>query len=170
MKPWETISSIFIARRELMHGMKEVVAGSGFTVQEADILVSLFGARELGWDDLNHDEEGFVAFGELERFLVHNPSLLSKRIRDLASPEKGPPLVEVAAASAPDLHRNAKQVRITDHGIMQIRGVWDRYCQMSDKLLDRIDPAKLAAHHEVNDQISRRIRSRRTGAILGKFS
>ncbi len=32
----------------LLQGVKSVVAGSGFTVEAADLLVSLFGVRELG--------------------------------------------------------------------------------------------------------------------------
>src|ERR1043166_5562764 len=98
IEPTDTVSSIFTARRDLLQGVKSVVAGSGFTVEETDLLVSLYGVRELGWDDLPHDKEDFVAFKKLERFLVHNPSLLSRRIRKLAA-EK-PPLVEVAEVDA----------------------------------------------------------------------
>src|SRR5512135_1302677 len=77
-EPTDTITSIFTSRRDLLQGVKSVVAGSGFTVEAADLLVSLLGVRELGWNDLPHDAEGFVAFKELELYLVHNPSLLSR--------------------------------------------------------------------------------------------
>src|SRR5205814_6426083 len=89
IEPTDTVSSVFTARRDLIQGVKSVVAGSGLTVEETDLLVALFGVRELGWDDLPHDKENYVAFKELERFLVHNPSLLSRRIRKLAA-EKPP--------------------------------------------------------------------------------
>src|SRR5438552_5601146 len=83
IEPTDTISSVFVTRRDLLHGIKAVVAGSGFTVEEADLLVSLYGVRVLDWDDLEHDKEGFVAFNQLERYLVHSVSLLSRRIRKL---------------------------------------------------------------------------------------
>jgi hypothetical protein len=93
-------------------------------VDEADLLVSLYGARVLDWDDLNHNNEGFVAFNYLEKFLVHNPSLLSRRITKLAGAK--PPLVKVENVDpASGLHFNAKQVRITDEGVKKIEPIWN---------------------------------------------
>ena len=146
------------ARRDLLHGVKWAIAGSGFTVQEADLLVSLYGAKELDWDDLEHDADGFVAFNELERFLVHSASLLSRRIRKLADAK----LLEVADADlASGQHFNAKRVRITKDGVKRIAPVWKRYEQMAAKLLED--------HYAVNAQISARIRARRDG-LSGLFS
>src|SRR5712691_3047012 len=65
VEPTDTITSIFTARRDLLQGVKSGLAGSGFTVEEADLLVSLYGVRELGWHDLPHDAENFVALKEL---------------------------------------------------------------------------------------------------------
>jgi len=62
IEPTDTIGSIFIARRDLLQGVKYVVRDSKLTVEEADLLVSLFGVRELRWDDLPHDEAHYVAF------------------------------------------------------------------------------------------------------------
>ncbi len=76
----ETISSIFTARRDLLHGVKTAVKGSLFTVEEADLLISLYGVGDLGWNDLEHDKAGYVTYRQLESFLVHNASLLSRRI------------------------------------------------------------------------------------------
>jgi hypothetical protein len=140
-----------------------VVAGSGFTVEAADLLISLFGVRKLGWDDLPHDEDDYVAFKKLETYLVHNPSLLSRRIRKLA--EAKPPLVEVAEAKAgTGLHFNALRVRITAEGIKRIKPVWERFSRMSANLLQGIPPRLLEAHHRVNEEISARIRARRQSA------
>jgi len=162
IEPTETISSVFIARRDLLHGVKAVVAGSGFTVEEADLLVSLYGVRELCWDDLEHDKENFVAFNQLERYLVHNPSLLSRRIRKLADTK--PALLEVADADpASGQHFNAKRVRITKEGVKRIEPVWKRFQQMSAKLLAGIPQRLLDAHHDVNQRISAEIRKRRSG-------
>jgi hypothetical protein len=162
VEPTDTISSVFTARRDLLHGVKAVVAGSGFSVEESDLLVSLYGARKLGWDDLERDKEGFVAFNQLERYLVHSASLLSRRVRKLADAK--PRLLEVADADpASGLHFNAKRVRITDEGVRRIEPVWKRYEQMSAKLLEGIPQNLLKAHHEVNQRISAEIGRRRSG-------
>jgi len=163
IEPTDTVTSIFTARRDLLQGVKSVVAGSGFTVEESDLLVSLYGVRELGWDDLPHDEDDYVAFKELELYLVHNPSLLSRRIRKLADAK--PPLVEVAEAEAGSgLHFNALRVRITAEGTKRIKPVWERFSRMSAKLVEGIPPRLLEAHHRVNEEISARIRARRQSA------
>jgi hypothetical protein len=134
--PTDTITSIFTARRDLLQGAKSVVAGSGFTL---------------------------VAFKELEQFLVHNPSLLSRRLRKLATAK--PPLVEVKKPEAGSgLHFNALRARITDEGVKRIKPVWERFSQMSANLLQGISPRLLAAHHEVNQAIIARIRARRQSA------
>jgi len=161
--PTDTVTSIFTARRDLLQGVKSVVAGSGFGVEEADLLISLFGVRELGWDDLAHDAAAYVPFKELELYLVHNPSLLSRRIRKLADAK--PPLVKVGKPKAGSgLHFNALRVRITSEGIKRIKPVWQRFAQMSANLLQGIPPRLLAAHHHVNEEISARIRARRQSA------
>lgn len=161
--PTDTVTSIFTARRDLLQGVKSVVAGSGFTVEESDLLVSLFGVRELAWGDLPHDEDDFVPFKELETYLVHNPSLLSRRIRKLADAK--PPLVEVRKPEAESgLHFNALRVRISAEGIKSIKPVWERFSRMSANLLQGIPPRLLAAHCRVNEEISARIRARRQSA------
>ena len=160
--PTNVVGGIFSTRRDLLHGVKAVVAGSGFTVEDADLLVCLYGAKELNWDDLEHDKEGFVAFNHLERFLVHNPSLLSRRITKLAGAK--PPLVKVENVDPESgLHFNAKQVRITDEGVKRIEPVWRRYQQMAAKLLEGIPQRDLQTHYHVNAKISERIRQRRDG-------
>jgi hypothetical protein len=163
IEPAEVISGVFTARRDLLVGAKAVVAGSGFTVEESDLLVSLYGVREFNWDDLAHDQDNYVAFKELEKFLVHNPSLLSRRIRKLA--EVKPPLVEVASVDPRSgLHFNSQRVRITDEGVKRIAPVWERFCRMSANLVEGIPQRRLEAHHEVNELISERIRQRREAA------
>ena len=161
-KPTDTVSSIFTARRDLLHGVRAVVAGSGFSVEEADLLISLYGAKELDWDDLEHDKKGFVAFNQLERYLVHSASLLSRRISKLADTK--PSLVEIAEADrASGQHFNAKRVRITKKGAKRIEPVWKRYEQMATILLEGIPQSDLRAHLAVNESICKRVRERRDG-------
>ena len=162
VEPTDVIGSIFTARRDLVHGARAVVAGSGFSVEEADLLVSLYGARALDWGDLKHDKDGFVPFSELERFLVHSASLLSRRIKKLADAK--PPLVEVGDADvASGQHFNAKRVRITKEGAKQIAPVWEKYCSMSAKLLEGIPASDLKAHLAVNAAISTEMKKWRAG-------
>ena len=162
--PTDVIMSIFSARRDLLQGVRSVVSSSGFTVDEADLLVCLFGVRELGWTDLPHDEDGYVAFKKLEPYLVHNPSLLSRRVGKLAAAD--PPLVEVAAVDPrkSGLHFNCQRVRITGEGIKKIKPVWDKYRRMSANLLKDIPERLLEAHFKVNEEISARIQARREAA------
>ncbi len=164
IEPTDTVSSVFSARRDLLQGVKAVVAGSGFSVEEADLLVSLFGARALDWNDLEHDGEGIRGFQSgFERFLVHNPSLLSRRIRKLAAAK--PALLEVADADlALGQHFNSKRVRITKEGVKRTEPIWNRFQKMSANLLEGIPPRLLVAHHRVNEEISARIRARRQSA------
>jgi hypothetical protein len=158
----DVISGIFTARRDLVYGDNWAVKGSGFTVEEADLLVSLYGAQVLNWDDLAHDKGGFVAFSELERFLVHSASLLSRRIRKLADTK--PPLVEVAGADlASGQHFNAKRVRITKEGVKRIEPVWQRYEQVAVRLLEGIPASDLKAHLAVNEAISTEMKKWRAG-------
>lgn len=163
IEPTDTVTSIFVARRDLLQGVKSVVAGSGLSVEECDLLVSLFGVMQLDWSDLPHDADHYVAFKALEDFLTHNPSLLSRRIRKLA--EMKPPLVEVEKPEAGSgLHFNALRVRITAEGVKRIKPVWERFARMSANLLEGIPQRLLAAHYRVNEEISARIRVRRQSA------
>ncbi len=104
-----------------------------------------------------------MAFKALEQYLVHNASLVSRRLSKLASAK--PPLVEVAEAQpGTALHFNALRARITEEGVKRIKPVWDRFAQMSANLLEGIPQRLLEAHYQVNQQISARIRMRRQRA------
>lgn len=162
VEPTDVIGSVFTARRDLVYGANRVVKGSGFTVEDADLLISLYGARVLNWDDLKHDKDGYVAFNELERYLVHSASLLSRRIRKLADAK--PPLVEVGEADlASGQHFNAKRVRVTKEGAKRIAPVWEKYRSMSAKLLEGVPTNDLKASLAVNEAISTEIKKWRAG-------
>ncbi len=168
LEPTDVVSGIFTTRRDLLYGVKAVVAGSGFTTEEADLLISLYGARVLGWEDLEHDPEGFVAFSRLERYLVHNASLLSRRIAKLAG--RKPPLLKVEGVErGSGLHFNAKRVRITEAGVRQIEPVWRRYQKLSAALVQGIPQELLNSHLKVNEEISARVQRWRDG-LSGLFS
>ena len=140
IEPTDVVSSIFTARRDLLQGVKSVLAGSGFTVEEADLLVFLYGVRELGWDDLELDTANYVAFKQLESRLVPQslppvpPHPQAVRRQAAAGGGRRP-------EAGSGLHFNALRVRITDAGIKSIRPVWERYARMSARLLEGIPPA-----------------------------
>ena len=158
----ETINSIFTARRDLMFASKWAIEGSKFTMEQADLLVALYGVKVLGWDDLKEDKDGYVPYRQLEKFLVHNPSLLSRRIIKLANAK--PPLVVVKDGDvAAGQHFNSKRVCLTEHGVKAIAPVWKRYETMAEKLLQDTDAGEREIHYKVNNEISSRIRLIRGG-------
>ena len=161
VEPIDTIGSIFTARRDLVKVVKSVLADSGLTIEECDLLVSLYGAKVLMWNDLEHDSEGYVTYRVLESFLVHNPCMLSRRVRKMTNHK--PPLVEVDKAGGGQ-HFNALRVRITDAGIQRIVPVWERYSRMAANLLRGLDQTTLQTHLAVNQEIIKRIHARRQAA------
>ena len=153
----DNVSSIFAARRDLRPAAKLVVKGSSLGVEEADILVLLYGIKELGWDDCP-SHGGYVNFTDLKPLLVHDPSLFTRRINKL----KGDGFVHVRSSREgdPKAHGKAQQVRIEQAGVLVVKPVWERYCQFSEDLLKDFTKADLDAHLRVNEGICRIIRAR----------
>jgi hypothetical protein len=153
----DNVASIFAAQRDLRPAAKLIVKGSGLGVEEADILILLYGIRKLGWKDCP-DHDGYVNFTDLKPLLVHDRSLFTRRINKL----KGDGFVRVRPSrqADPHSHGKAQQVRIEEAGIRDVAPVWERYCQFSDELLKGFTKADLDAHHRVNEGISRIVRER----------
>jgi len=168
--PVYNVSSIFTSHRDLKQYAKLTLGDSGLSGEEADILVLLFGLKELGWDDCQVDRDGFVTFKDLKSVLVHDASLFARRIKKLAAPDCG--MVEVrriAKQAAPRLHGNTQQARITKVGIAAAQPIWESFRKLSAKLfasdlLKGFSQAELAAHVKVNDAISRTLRNWRDPA------
>jgi hypothetical protein len=168
--PVYNLSSIFAAHRDVRPYAKLTLGTSGLSVEEADILVLLFGLRELGWDDCPVDEDGFVTFKDLKSVLVHDASLFARRIKKMAAPNCG--LVEVRRVTKQSglrLHGNSQQVRITKAGIAAAKPIWENFQKLSARLfatelLKGFSPAELQAHVRINDAISRTLRDWRDPA------
>lgn len=162
--PVFNLSSIFSAHRDLKTHVDLTLGDSGLTVNEADIMVLLLGLREFGWPDCPVDAEGYVAFKDLKGLLVHDHSLFARRVKALAAPERG--LVKVRRVnrkSAPGLHGNTQQLRITPAGAAVTRPIWERFRALSAKLFQMepllgITQDELAAHVKVNEAISQALR------------
>jgi hypothetical protein len=168
--PVYNVSSIFTAHRDLRPYAKLALGNSGLSVEEADILVLLYGLRELEWDDCPVDEDGFVTFKDLKSVLVHDPSLFARRIKKMAATKCG--LVEVkrvTKATDPALHGNSLRVRITASGIAGVRPIWENFQKLSGRLfasqlLKGFSRAELEAHARINDAVSRTLREWRDPA------
>ena len=121
--PAYNVSSIFTARRDLRPASKALVQGSGLSVEEADLLVLLYGLRKIGWKDCRVYDDGYVNFADLKSITVYDPSLFTRRIGKL----KNLKMVQVRLGrkADPTLHGKAQQVRIEAAGIAAIKPVWD---------------------------------------------
>ncbi len=160
--PVDCLATLFTARRDLLEPIrKAVMKGTGLTVDQADVLVLLYGNQELGWDDFTCGPDGFAAVRDLRRALVHDPGLFSRRLRDL----RNAGLLEAPArpARAPGQRAYLQAVRITRQGVATIRPVWERYCRLAERLLTGVPQAELEAHCRVNQKISAEIDARRRG-------
>jgi DNA-binding MarR family transcriptional regulator len=165
--PVDNISSIFTARRDLRPASKALVKDSVLTVEEADLLVLLYGLRKLGWNDCRVYNDGYVNFSELKTTTVYDPSLFTRRINRL----KALKLVQVRSGWKVDrsLHGKSQQVRIEDAGITAIKPIWEQYTRFCEDLLKDFTAAELKAHLRINEAISDILQRRRDPAkqLLG---
>ena len=165
--PAYNISSIFTARRDLRPASKALVQGTGLGVEEADILVLLYGLRKLGWDDCRVYDDGFVNFTDLKAITVYDPSLFTRRIAKLK--DRQMVSVRMGREADPTMYGKAQQARIEAAGLAAIKPVWENYSQFCAELLKGFPQADLDAHQRVNEAISAILRQRRDPArqVLG---
>jgi len=134
------IGSIFRVRRDLVALVKEhVIAETGLTLEQADLLLDLYGASELAWPDPKAIKGGWVTLSTLKKSLVHAPELLSRRLADLE--ENG--LVEMASMTRDEtrdlgIDAKSKKVRLRPKGTEKGKLIYDRYCGVSLQLLNRL--------------------------------
>ncbi len=140
------------------------MGNSPLSVEEADILILLYGLRYLGWDDCPVGGEGFVAFRDLKSVLVHDPSLFTRRLKKLADKEHGYIEVDrIPKGAARRLHGNAQMARITDVGVAAVKPIWATFERFSAKLfsgelLKEFSQKDLETHAKINEAISQTLR------------
>jgi DNA-binding MarR family transcriptional regulator len=131
------IGSIFRVRRDITALIKKhVLPGSDLTLEDADLLLDLYGAAKLGWSDPAADHNGYVKFSAAKASLVHSAAALSRRVaalRDLGLLEARKHH-EVAPATM-KIDRKAIVLRITPEGSKRIQGVYERYGDLCEKML-----------------------------------
>jgi DNA-binding MarR family transcriptional regulator len=160
--PVDCLASIFTTRRDLLEPLRQEVLreDAPVTVDEADALIYLWGAAELGWTAPPADEEGFVAVSDLRSALVHDRGLFSRQIQKL---QQNGFIEGKQPSERRGTRRYVNAVRIAEAGIKVVRPIWERYRLLASKLLAGIPQGKLKAHFEVNEEISKRIRAKRDG-------
>jgi hypothetical protein len=138
------IGSIFRLRRDLVALIKQhVIAGTGLTLEQADLLYDLYGAAE-GWPDPKAIRGGWVPLAELKKSLVHSPELLTRRLADLGRND----LVDIASMTKEEtrelgMDAKSKKARIRPAGKEKAKIVHERYCRVCLQLLNRLPPEKL---------------------------
>lgn len=134
--PVRVIGSIFRVRRDLTSLVKKhVLPGSGLTLEEADLLMDLFGAAQLGWTDPAADRDGFVNFTALKASLVHSAAALSRRVAALEQSELLERRKMGKPASETKVDRRSPSLRITPTGVERIKPVYERYAELCGRLL-----------------------------------
>jgi hypothetical protein len=135
-----TIGSIFRVRRDLVMLIKQrVMPGTGLTLEQADLLLDLYGAAKLGWNDPKPIQGGWVTFAALKASLVHARELLTRRLSDLQ--QAG--LVEVVAvpkeeSKALGIDSKSKKARILPKGEHTAKEIYERYCRVCLELISRL--------------------------------
>jgi len=165
--PLDNILSINKLCNEIMPAMRRfVLAGKPLGLEEADILVDLYGAWRLHWPDPRADREGFVGFDGLLLSLVHTQTasrvLLSRRIREME--EQGRVSIRKSKEDQKYLGRN-DGVRITAQGETEIIPIWEKYKALASKLLEGVSSVDREIHLSVNEAVLQRLRPAWTSLI-----
>lgn len=159
VEPVECLMGVFSARRDLLKPIREgVMKGADLSVDQADILVLLYGHRKFGWGDFPVGEEDFIPMQALREALVHEPGRFSRRVRELQDAGLVESLKE--SASPGGRRRYVQSLRITEKGITAIRQVYERYCKLASTLLAGVSQIDLDAHCRVNETISASIKAK----------
>jgi len=150
----DVLISIGIAQRALLKTIQwQVLAGSGLTLEIAELLIELSLPEHL-------DAEGYLSFRELREALGYSGGLLSRRIGCLCDS-----LWAETKRAAPNLergvHGNSQKVRITDCGRNKIAPIWRKYELLAEELLEGVSQADREAHYRLNKQICDKIRPQR---------
>jgi DNA-binding MarR family transcriptional regulator len=158
--PVRVIGSIFRLRRDLTLMIKKhVLPSSGMTLEEADLLLDLYGAAKLGWDDPAADHDGFVAFAELKASLIHSAASLSRRVAALGRAG----LLEVRklheiTPRAEKSDRRSLALRITPEGIKRIEPVYARHAKLCERLLSDVPVAVRQTILQTNERLMEKAR------------
>ncbi len=160
--PVKNLASIFVARRDLVNEIdRTITKDCPVTVEMADVLIDLYGARRLGWPEPKASKEGFVTVRALRDSLVHSGALLSVRLKSLKAEgylevEKIPH-VGNAAKIRQGPRSSRSWVRILPKGEDLAKKIWGRYERLSQRLLGDLTQEVLDHHFKVNKLIHQRI-------------
>jgi hypothetical protein len=158
--PVRAIGSLFRLRRDLAVLIKKsVLKGSNLTLDQADILIDLYGAWRLRWNDPPADPEGYVSFGNLKVSLVHTSATLSRRLDEL----KAAGLVEVnpvahRAGGSKTADKKRKAARITPGGEKKVVPIWEKYLRLCENLMEGFPLNDQIRMWRMNETLMKKIR------------
>ncbi|MHC1767356.1 MAG: hypothetical protein AB9869_24275 [Verrucomicrobiia bacterium] len=157
--PVRVIGSIFRVRRDLTLLIKKhILPGCELTLEEADLLMDLFGAAKLGWSDPAADERGFVTFAALKASLVHSAAVLSRHVAALQKVGllETRKLHELAPDAKGD--RRSLALRITPKGVERIEPVYERYGELCERLLGDVPADVRRTMLQTNERLMEKAR------------
>jgi DNA-binding MarR family transcriptional regulator len=157
--PGASLGSIFTTRSDLVKAIRElVICDFDLTLEETELLVELNGAQNVDTWEMKPDEDGWVTARQLKEELVHERTLLSRRLAKL---EKDG-LLETCKLFETEygktgryrnLHRNSQMVRITQAGAEKIAPIWRLYGELEERLMKGVSPEQRRIHYKVNQSI-----------------
>lgn len=144
-----------------MRGIRDtLLENSGLTVDQAEILVELYGASKLPEWTYRADSGTFVPIKKLREEMVHGTASISRRIKELGPDGMG--FIEVGKTKARDRpsprHFNEKALRITAAGLKVVKPIWEGYRRMAECLLEGVSKTDRQAHLRVNRKIQERLK------------
>jgi len=151
------IGMVFRVRRDLVSLVKErVLASTGLTLEEADVLLDLYGSTELGWPDPPAMATGskWVTLADLQKSVANESApLVSRRIAELKQKKYVAQITRVTKAEAKNLGVNAKskKVCLTPAGVQKGEEIYRKYGVACLQLLNRLSPEKLQDARKARD-------------------
>jgi DNA-binding MarR family transcriptional regulator len=132
---FRVIGSVFRVERVLkLLSKRHVLSETPLSMEEADVLMTLYGAASFGW--LAADEQGFVTVAVLKTSLTYNAVGLYRSVRLLE--QAG--LVEIKKSHKINAKadRRSLVVRITSTGAKAIEPVYRRYLVFCARVLRNV--------------------------------
>jgi DNA-binding MarR family transcriptional regulator len=161
-EPVENFAWTYVARRELLPVIKEqLLPQSGLTLEEADLLLELYGSWKLGWHFPPCDQAGYVTLKALEEALMNSQPHISRRVAQLLN--KG--LVEPQKSKGTGRSGRTRRIKLSQEGRTKISAIWRQYNALADRILQGVEEQLRLGHLVTCHQVCARIRPR---AYLGQ--
>ncbi len=150
-------ASTYVARRELVPVIAgRLLAHRGLTIEQAELLLDLYGPWRLDWKVPPCDGDGFVTQAALASALMNSEPHVSRRVLQLAKKK----YLEQRKGVGAGILQKAKKVRLTPTGEGLIQGFWNDYTELAEGILRETTPEHRHGHALVCWRVSSRLRPR----------